>query len=502
MSIKVNYTAYLVGDWKLIVEKHLFLLRKSGLYDDLNEFNIFAFPRDERLNLLVEKYDLKDKTKIVFLDENRYEFPAIIDLIQNPMDCNLYFHSKGVSQENNPKTYVPTLMWNDYMTYFNVVNHRTCEKLLQQFDACGVELGSSLQHPDRMHYCGNFWWSSRKHLEKIRDSATYGLFKDSKDRYDCETIVGSVDGKYLEMFNSGTDTPKTGTLYYSPMLRYDMDRKNFRVHVKYENAAPRVALVAIAKDEDNYLKEWVDYHLKIGFSEIFVYQNNWRYTRGDITDSRVHFKVEDGMTMQTRCYNGFISEYKDRFDFAVFIDIDEFLWLKNTKNISDFLKDHSDDDAIFVNWRLFGDNGLSRVQDGEYSVIRRFTRCSDKLHPLGKNILNMRKTGDSVLFHNPHILVSKDGIVRAKDPSGKRFTVSGTIRDNTIDEPCEIFHFRNKTFEELVQRRFNKMNPAASTMSKSHTDMEVIKSEFDEHNGNDVVNTELLEFAYGKREDV
>lgn len=97
MSIKVNYTAYLVGDWKLIVEKHLFLLRKSGLYNDLSEFNIFAFPRDERLTNLIEKYDLKDKTKILFPEENRYEFTAIIDIIQNPFDLNLYFHSKGVS---------------------------------------------------------------------------------------------------------------------------------------------------------------------------------------------------------------------------------------------------------------------------------------------------------------------------------------------------------------------------------------------------------------------
>lgn len=33
----------------------------------------------------------------------------------------------------------------------------------------------------------------------------------------------------------------------------------------------KTALVAIAKDEDNYLKEWVEYHLKIGFDDVYVF---------------------------------------------------------------------------------------------------------------------------------------------------------------------------------------------------------------------------------------
>ena len=37
-----------------------------------------------------------------------------------------------------------------------------------------------------------------------------------------------------------------------------------------------VALVCIAKNEDNYIEEWVNYHLKLGFDKIFIYQNDWR----------------------------------------------------------------------------------------------------------------------------------------------------------------------------------------------------------------------------------
>ena len=38
----------------------------------------------------------------------------------------------------------------------------------------------------------------------------------------------------------------------------------------------KTALVCIAKDEDNYLREWLDYHFKIGFDDAYVYCNNWQ----------------------------------------------------------------------------------------------------------------------------------------------------------------------------------------------------------------------------------
>ena len=36
----------------------------------------------------------------------------------------------------------------------------------------------------------------------------------------------------------------------------------------------RVSLCAIAKCENLYIKEWVDYHLKLDFDHIYIYDNN------------------------------------------------------------------------------------------------------------------------------------------------------------------------------------------------------------------------------------
>lgn len=56
----------------------------------------------------------------------------------------------------------------------------------------------------------------------------------------------------------------------------------------------RCALVCIAKDEDDYIREWADYHLKIGFDDIYILQNNWRCKHA-FESPNVHLETYDGL---------------------------------------------------------------------------------------------------------------------------------------------------------------------------------------------------------------
>ena len=84
----------------------------------------------------------------------------------------------------------------------------------------------------------------------------------------------------------------------------------------------KTALVAIARNEEHYLKEWYEYNRKIGFDDIFVYENNWRY-KGEVP-SYVHLIEWDGTCQQLPAYNDFIENKRANFDWALFIDVDEF----------------------------------------------------------------------------------------------------------------------------------------------------------------------------------
>ena len=73
----------------------------------------------------------------------------------------------------------------------------------------------------------------------------------------------------------------------------------------------KVALVCIAKNEDHYIKEWCDYHLKLGFDQIFIYQNDWVC---ELEMKNVTKLTMNGPTKQIESYNTFIKDYHQEFD--------------------------------------------------------------------------------------------------------------------------------------------------------------------------------------------
>ena len=76
----------------------------------------------------------------------------------------------------------------------------------------------------------------------------------------------------------------------------------------------RIALVCVAKNEENYIQEWIDYHLKLGFDDIIIYQNDWEYV---IDQPNVVTKQVNGKGIQTIIYNDCIKENIGVYDFFV-----------------------------------------------------------------------------------------------------------------------------------------------------------------------------------------
>ena len=124
--------------------------------------------------------------------------------------------------------------------------------------------------------------------EKICDSDEFKKRDNYQKRALCFLTERIFGYWYYLKRNSGLKTKEIDIVEH---LEYKPAGVNERGD--FSNNLPKVALVAIAKNEENYLKEWVDYNLKIGFTDIYVYQNNWRYDRDDIKDSRVHFEICD-----------------------------------------------------------------------------------------------------------------------------------------------------------------------------------------------------------------
>lgn len=237
----------------------------------------------------------------------------------------------------------------------------------------------------------------------------------------------------------------------------------------------KVALVCVAKNEENYIDEWIDYHLKLGFDNIFVFQNDWDY---EISHPHVVTNKTTGKDLQIRSYQDFITLYGNQFDWAAFIDVDEFFVLKKHDNIKEFISEYGVAPSIAVNWVIFGDNNISEI-DGDYSMIKRFTKRQNSVNKHIKSICNLQ---ENIKFLDPHS-ISQGWI----DSNGRR-GVGPQNRDGQVDI-IQINHYFCKTKKEFIDKI--KRGRANSVNFRS-------LHEFDSMNYNDIEDLTAYKFYFNK----
>ena len=124
-------------------------------------------------------------------------------------------------------------------------------------------------------------------------------------------------------------------------------------------------IMSPCKDEENYICEWIKYHLDLGFDKIYLYDNN---DDSSILPKVLHYNLDKsyidrviiypipGLKAFKRqiCFD-FLNEKE--FKWCAVIDCDEFITLTSHKNIKDYINSFpSDCEQIVLPW-LFYDPG-------------------------------------------------------------------------------------------------------------------------------------------------
>lgn len=216
------------------------------------------------------------------------------------------------------------------------------------------------------------------------------------------------------------------------------------------------AVCAVARNENAYLLEWIDYHLNLGFDKIFLYDNN---NPGDdsvyvllasyIADQKVEVIDYRGRkNFQLAAYNECYKNNGCLFDWIAFIDLDEFITFgpeAETDQINVFLKEFDSFDVIEINWMVYNDNGKILKEEG--GVIERFPEPANLSHPINKHVKSVVRTNRPLTFvRNPHCV---DGDLRIADDS-----MNVILKSEPFKEPSYkrlyIRHYNTKTLEEFI----------------------------------------------------
>lgn len=225
----------------------------------------------------------------------------------------------------------------------------------------------------------------------------------------------------------------------------------------------RVCICAIAKNENLYIREWIEHHKRLGFDKIFVYDNNDPGDEKiiDVTQDYVADKyievvdVRGQKSYQPKAYTDCYKRNRDKFDWFLFIDIDEFLVLEDKNNIKDILSDSRYDhcDIIRVNWKHFTDNDVLDVVNNDYSVFTRFvTRVKYFKDTYGKSFI--RSTVDIKDSINAHGYCHEFNYPAYNTIGEKCYNTGCQVSYKPLYKIMWLNHYRTKTIGEYIRQKY------------------------------------------------
>jgi len=233
-----------------------------------------------------------------------------------------------------------------------------------------------------------------------------------------------------------------------------------------------VALVAIAKNENPYINEWCHYYINLGFSHIYLYDNNDKKTPfvGDFIDQELKDRItiipKAGWTImgtQQMCYMECYRNYK--FDWLLFCDIDEFLI--GIDNVQEFLAQDKfkDVEQIKILWKLYGDSDIIE-RDITQPVFGSFTKLADRSLYKHRSMVKCFVKGGllGLQWSSVHI-VSRTTPLRTCLPSGKLCSKEGCTDehiepfDDYSGETVYINHYITKSLQEFLVNKYLTEDP-------------------------------------------
>ncbi len=183
---------------------------------------------------------------------------------------------------------------------------------------------------------------------------------------------------------------------------------NFIEANKYE-----LSLCAIFHNEADFLREWVDFHKKMGVEHFWLYN----HLSSDDYESEISDYIKDGSVeiipwhisyeninewnfVQCAAYNDCLKRSKNKTSWLIVIDTDEFIFPLKKKTIVEFLKDFKKESGIGVNWLMFGTSNFIKVPKGQ--MLKYLTWRANDDYSAHTHIKSIVRPECITHFENPH----------------------------------------------------------------------------------------------------
>lgn len=222
----------------------------------------------------------------------------------------------------------------------------------------------------------------------------------------------------------------------------------------------KAVVCAIIKDEQRFLREWIDYHLALGFAHIYLFEDYGSTSHKSIVNGLAHVTlgtVEDDTPVrnhhtsgtQASLYNWFLGKAKREHlaDWVLYTDIDEFLKFEDGYSLQWLMNEFRDETGVWLSWRFYNANGhIKRPKGGvveSYTQEAKAGETSDTcVRVMIKSIVNVHKAQQTTIH----------------------YVINGVDVDHAHKMPLRKYrkawvnHYFSKSWEDYVDRMCKRGN--------------------------------------------
>ncbi|MDE6871393.1 MAG: glycosyltransferase family 92 protein [Bacteroidales bacterium] len=252
-----------------------------------------------------------------------------------------------------------------------------------------------------------------------------------------------------------------------------------------------VVIVAIAKNEGLYLREWLEFHRMVGISKIYFYDNESSDNTEEIIkpyieEGFVEYTYMPGIGKQLDAYNDAIRRHRNDCRYMAFIDLDEYImpeipYSNIGECINKILSKKSNAVGIALNWCLYGNSGHDTRPKG--LITENYINRADETNPMNhmvKTVCNPRMVKDYISPHYPQYLLGAISM----DSTGTKRSKGWFCRDLTFKN-LRLNHYYCKSREDYIIKTSRGLGDRAG-----HYDL----SKYDKMNFNDVHDESMLSY--------
>jgi len=219
-----------------------------------------------------------------------------------------------------------------------------------------------------------------------------------------------------------------------------------------------VSIVLMIKNEAKFLQEWLEFHILMGVSKFYIYDNESTDNIKEILepyirDGLVEYIFWQSMEWENYKDNNHFRACRDALErcryktkWMVVLDSDEFIQPINSKDLREFLLpfDNAGVAQIGVNWHVFGTGGHLKAPNGLLCENYRFRQGKNSLN---KNIVNPRSVIEILVHYHKVSGATVDenmGLVASESKCNGEILFQYTDSADKI----RVVHYQSKSMED------------------------------------------------------